>query len=124
MGAGKTTLAEEVARRLDREAIDLDSYIETYEGPIAEIFSQRGEAAFRELEALWLSSVRLREPVVRCLIQDRPRSDVAAELGIPEGTLASRLDAARKRLEAQCIAWRRQPRPLDEIEHDAIGSHG
>jgi RNA polymerase sigma factor (sigma-70 family) len=41
---------------------------------------------------------RLREPVVRCLIQDRPRSEVAAELGIPEGTLASRLDTARKRL--------------------------
>src|SRR5205085_9902974 len=41
---------------------------------------------------------RLREPVVRCLVQDRPRAEVAAELGIPEGTLASRLDTARKRL--------------------------
>ena len=41
---------------------------------------------------------RLREPIVRCLIQDRPRAEVAVELGIPEGTLASRLDTARKRL--------------------------
>src|SRR5207244_1372217 len=57
----------------------------------------------RELAAL---PDRLREPVVRCLIQDRPRSDVAAELGIPEGTLASRLDAARKRLAGRLARHR------------------
>ncbi len=49
----------------------------------------------RELAAL---PDKFRVPVVLCLIQDRPRGEVAAELGIPEGTLASRLDAARKRL--------------------------
>jgi RNA polymerase sigma factor (sigma-70 family) len=59
----------------------------------------------RELLAL---PERFREPVVRCLIQERPRSEVAAELGIPEGTLASRLDAARKRL-AERLARHRVP---------------
>jgi DNA-directed RNA polymerase specialized sigma24 family protein len=49
----------------------------------------------REIAAL---PGRYRDPVVRCLIQERPRAEVAAELGIPEGTLASRLDVARKRL--------------------------
>lgn len=49
----------------------------------------------RELAAL---PDKFRAPVVLCLIQDRPRNEVAAELGIPEGTLASRLDTARKRL--------------------------
>ncbi|MFO0851288.1 MAG: sigma-70 family RNA polymerase sigma factor [Gemmataceae bacterium] len=62
----------------------------------------------RELAAL---PDRLREPVVRCLVQDRPRAEVAAELGIPEGTLASRLDAARKRL-ADRLARHRVPLAL------------
>jgi RNA polymerase sigma factor (sigma-70 family) len=57
----------------------------------------------RELAAL---PERYREPVVRCLIQERPRAEVAAELGIPEGTLASRLDAARKRLAARLARHR------------------
>ena len=49
----------------------------------------------RELAAL---PVLFREPLVLCLIQGKPRAEAAALLGIPEGTLASRLDAARKRL--------------------------
>lgn len=59
----------------------------------------------RELAAL---PGRYREPVVMCLIQERPRAEVAAELGIPEGTLASRLDTARKRL-AERLARHRLP---------------
>ena len=57
----------------------------------------------RELVAL---PERYREPVVRCLLQERPRAEVAAELGIPEGTLASRLDAARKRLTVRLARHR------------------
>ncbi len=50
MGAGKTTLGEEVARRLGRRFIDLDQVIEKREGrSIPEIFRD-GEAAFRQLE--------------------------------------------------------------------------
>ena len=62
----------------------------------------------RELAAL---PERYREPVVQCLIRERPRTEVAAELGIPEGTLASRLDAARKRL-AERLARHRVPLAL------------
>ncbi|OWK35007.1 RNA polymerase sigma factor [Fimbriiglobus ruber] len=57
----------------------------------------------RELAAL---PERFREPVVRCLIQNQPRSEVAAELGIPVGTLASRLDTARKRLAKRLAPYR------------------
>jgi RNA polymerase sigma factor (sigma-70 family) len=57
----------------------------------------------RELTAL---PERYREPVVRCLLQERPRAEVAAELGIPEGTLSSRLDAARKRLAVRLARHR------------------
>ena len=59
----------------------------------------------RELAAL---PDKFRRPVVLCLIQERPRAEAAAELGIPEGTLASRLDTARKRL-ADRLARHRVP---------------
>src|SRR5687767_13668443 len=41
---------------------------------------------------------RYREPVVLCELEGQPRKEVAARLGIPEGTLSSRLAAARKLL--------------------------
>lgn len=40
----------------------------------------------------------LRLAVVLCELQDLPRREAAAQLGIPEGTLSSRLASARKRL--------------------------
>ena len=50
MGAGKTTLAEEVARRLNRPLIDVDGTVEKRSGKsIPELFAA-GEAAFREQE--------------------------------------------------------------------------
>ena len=49
----------------------------------------------RELAAL---PERYREPVLLCLVQERSREEAAAALGIPEGTLASRLAYAKKRL--------------------------
>jgi hypothetical protein len=42
-----------------------------------------------------------RLPVVLCELQGRPRKAAADELGIPEGTLSSRLAAARRRLAEQ-----------------------
>jgi 3-dehydroquinate synthetase len=59
MGAGKSTVGAEVARRLGRPFVDVDAEIERAEGPIAEIFASRGEAAFRELEARYLNEARL-----------------------------------------------------------------
>lgn len=52
----------------------------------------------RELASL---PPRYRDPVVLCLIQKHPREAAAATLGIPEGTLASRLAYAKKWLAAR-----------------------
>jgi RNA polymerase sigma factor (sigma-70 family) len=41
---------------------------------------------------------KYRELIVACDLEERPRRGVAAALGIPEGTLSSRLTAARKML--------------------------
>jgi shikimate kinase len=52
MGTGKTTIGQIVANRLGRPFIDLDEAIEAEAGqPIARIFADEGEAAFRSLEA-------------------------------------------------------------------------
>jgi 3-dehydroquinate synthetase/shikimate kinase len=66
MGAGKTTLGQEVATRLDREYIDLDQAIEGHvRQTIPEIFEQRGEVEFRVLEQeAALSTLRNSRPAV------------------------------------------------------------
>jgi 3-dehydroquinate synthetase/shikimate kinase len=51
MGAGKSTVGAEVARRLGRPFLDVDRIVEDEHGGIQELFAARGEAAFRELEA-------------------------------------------------------------------------
>src|SRR5438874_2527289 len=57
MGAGKTTVGAELARRLGWQFRDLDDLIEERAGKtVAEIFAQQGEAAFRKTEGAALSS--------------------------------------------------------------------
>jgi shikimate kinase/3-dehydroquinate synthase len=51
MGARKTTLGKEVARLLRRPFVDVDDAIAAEHGPIPELFTTEGEAAFREIEA-------------------------------------------------------------------------
>src|SRR5262249_25897472 len=51
MGAGKTTHGKDGALRLGREFLDLDRAIEERAGmTIPELFEERGESGFRELE--------------------------------------------------------------------------
>ncbi len=51
MGTGKTTIGKKLAERVQAEFIDLDKEIEKKDGrSIPEIFSEDGEAYFRELE--------------------------------------------------------------------------
>lgn len=50
MGSGKTTVGKELATVLNYDFIDLDEVIENKYGKITDIFSQKGEKYFRELE--------------------------------------------------------------------------
>ena len=50
MATGKTTVGRLLADELDYQWVDTDSVIERRHGPIAEIFSNEGEEAFREME--------------------------------------------------------------------------
>jgi shikimate kinase / 3-dehydroquinate synthase len=68
MGAGKSVVGREVARLTGRGFVDTDEEIEKRHGPIAQIFRERGEAAFRELEqALVREFLRGDEPAVLAL---------------------------------------------------------
>ncbi len=58
MGAGKTTLGKALAKMLSRPFYDLDQYIEgRLHKTIPEIFAERGEAGFREVEKTMLHEV-------------------------------------------------------------------
>lgn len=58
MGAGKTTLGKALARELKLSFVDLDWYIEErFHKTVQEIFAERGEDAFRELERQMLHEV-------------------------------------------------------------------
>jgi shikimate kinase len=65
-GTGKSTIARELAARLGFDCIDADDEIERRAGKsIAEIFSQQGEPAFRELESEVVADLcKLRRHVV------------------------------------------------------------
>ncbi len=51
-GVGKSTIGTHLARELDRKFVDLDQYIVDNTGrPVSQIFNEKGEQGFRQLEA-------------------------------------------------------------------------
>jgi shikimate kinase len=65
MGAGKTTLARALGRRLDWEVRDLDEMIEARERcTVADVFARRGEPYFRIVEREVLRQALALRPAV------------------------------------------------------------
>jgi shikimate kinase len=65
MGAGKTTVAAALARRLGFDAVDTDRLVEELAGAtVPQIFATKGEAAFRDMEAEVLAALAARSRVV------------------------------------------------------------
>jgi len=65
MGAGKTTLGKAFARKMNVPFVDLDWYIEErFHKTVGELFTERGETGFRELERNMLHEVAEFENVV------------------------------------------------------------
>lgn len=65
MGAGKTTVGRYLANQLGVYFVDLDQTIEAQaDQSIAEIFAEKGEPFFRELEAQTLCQIQEKAPVV------------------------------------------------------------
>lgn len=65
MGSGKTTVGKQLAKKLNLQFIDMDLFIENrYRKRISDIFEEKGEAAFRELERKTLLEIKDFENVV------------------------------------------------------------
>lgn len=65
MSSGKTTLGKKLARALNYQFVDLDKLIEKDQGmEISAIFSQRGEAYFREVESRILKETSTQKGIV------------------------------------------------------------
>jgi shikimate kinase len=64
-GAGKTVVGRELAGKLGVPFMDLDAEIERDTGkPVAQIFADQGEAAFRAMEAAALVAAGTHDPAV------------------------------------------------------------
>lgn len=77
MGTGKSTVGRRVAEELCFQFIDVDQSIEGEEGlSIAQIFDQRGEEAFRDLEREFINSGH---PESNCVVS------CGGGLSVPDG---------------------------------------
>ncbi len=80
-GSGKTTVGRLVAERLHGGFVDVDSILNRKEGkPIAMIFAEKGEVAFREMERKEVAAALANEPAVIA-----PGGGWAAQPGALEG---------------------------------------
>jgi shikimate kinase / 3-dehydroquinate synthase len=121
MGAGKSTLGPEIARRLGRQFVDLDRELELALGsPIAQLFAQTGgETAFRVKEAKHTIDVLRRgEPAVIALGGGAVQSSSVRD-ALQERAFTVQLDVDVE------TAWERargEERPLaqDETEFRAL----
>lgn len=108
MGAGKTTLGRALAKELDIQFIDLDSYIEKRLcKSVSQIFAENGEGVFRDIERRMLHEVGDFENVVistgggtPCFfdnIEYMNRQGATVFLDVPVERLFIRLKIARKK---------------------------
>ncbi len=68
MGSGKTTIGRKLARLTNLEFFDSDQYIEKQEGKnILEIFREKGESYFRELEIRYVRELSQKRGIVLSL---------------------------------------------------------
>ena len=117
MGAGKSTVGAECARRLDRPFVDTDELVETVTGTtIGELFATVGEQAFRAQE--------------RAAVEDACASPVPTVISCGGGAV---LDATNRRLlrERGFVVWlRAAPDVLaarvsaDGVERPLLGPTG
>ena len=115
MGSGKSTLGRSLSRRMNCDFIDLDAYIENrYHKRIKEIFAERGEVGFRDIEhRLLLEVCDFQNIVIACgggtpcyldNMDVMNSHGVAVYLSVPIERLYSRLSRPRSKAKRPVIA--------------------
>ena len=107
MGAGKTTVGRKLAKEMNLSFIDLDLYIEgRYHRSIRQLFAERGEEAFRDIEKRLLHEVAEFEDVLvstgggtPCFFDNMEFMNMAGTtiyLKVSGDELASRLESCKQ----------------------------
>lgn len=107
MGAGKTTVGRKLAKEMNLSFIDLDLYIEgRYHRSIRQLFAERGEEAFRDIEKRLLYEVAEFEDVLvstgggtPCFFDNMEFMNMAGTtiyLKVSVDELASRLESCKQ----------------------------
>lgn len=107
MGAGKTTVGRKLAKEMNFSFIDLDLYIEgRYHRSIRQLFAERGEEAFRDIEKRLLHEVAEFEDVLvstgggtPCFFDNMEFMNMAGTtiyLKVSVDELASRLESCKQ----------------------------
>jgi len=138
MGAGKSTLGEQVATMLGRSFVDIDEDIARAEGPIPELFERYGQRKFRELETSFIDGAlgdpdpnvialgggAVTRPAVRSLLRDRAFT-VLVDVDVDtawQRVRGSDRPLARDEAEFRALYARRAPiyrRTADAVARDA-----
>ena len=87
MGSGKTSLGKKLARKLNFEFLDLDHEIENSDGlSVSEIFKEKGEMYFRDLEFKILQTFQNKKDTVIALGGGTACNDENLEFILNSGT--------------------------------------
>ena len=128
MGAGKTTLGKAFARHLGLTFIDLDWYIEErFHKTVRQIFAERSEEGFRELEKRMLHEVAEFEDVViatgggtPCFFDNMEHMNQSGEtvfLEVSQDVLFRRLKVAKQQ---RALLAQKTDEELKSFIHDVL----
>lgn len=120
MGSGKSTIARILSQKLCMPHIDSDTYIEAQEQKkIKEIFAQKGEAYFRNLELQFIESFCKKNGYIIATGGGMPIFHDARKLGVCF-YLQSDFDTICARIENEAQIKKEHVRPLFDDKEKAL----